>query len=62
VPTLIIRGAADTISTHGDSFGLFEELGGEDKLYVVVGNATHWLSLEKNAPLLIQSVQAFLQG
>jgi alpha-beta hydrolase superfamily lysophospholipase len=62
VPTLVIRGDADTLSTHSDAFGLFEKLGSEDKLYIVVGGATHWLSLERKAPLLIQQMQAFLEG
>ena len=61
VPTLVIRGVADQNSTHEDAFGLFEKLGAEDKLYVVIGNGTHFVSLEKQAPLLIQEVQAFLE-
>ena len=61
VPTLVIRGGADTDSTHEDAFGLFERLGSADKQYVVIGNATHFLSLEKRAPLLIGQVQAFLE-
>jgi pimeloyl-ACP methyl ester carboxylesterase len=32
VPTLVIRGDADPLSTHSDAFGLFEKLGSEDKL------------------------------
>jgi pimeloyl-ACP methyl ester carboxylesterase len=61
VPTLVIRGDADGDSTHEDAFGLFEALGAQDKQYVVIGNATHFLSLEKRAPMLIREVQAFLE-
>jgi pimeloyl-ACP methyl ester carboxylesterase len=61
VPTLIIRGEADQDSTHGDAFGLFEKLGAANKLYVVIGNGTHFVSLEKQAPALIREVQAFLE-
>ena len=61
VPTLVIRGGDDTKSTHDDAFGLFERLGAADKQYLVIGNATHFLSLEKRAPLLIRAVQAFLE-
>jgi pimeloyl-ACP methyl ester carboxylesterase len=60
-PTLIIRGDADWDSTQEDAFGLFEALGAEDKQYIVIGDATHFLSLEKRAPMLIRQVQAFLE-
>jgi pimeloyl-ACP methyl ester carboxylesterase len=61
VPALVIRGDADGDSTHEDAFGLFETLGSEDKQYIVIGNATHFLSLEKRAPMLIRQVQTFLE-
>lgn len=61
VPTLVIRGDADQNSKHEDAFGLFETLGADEKYYVVIGNATHYVSLEKKAPLLLQKVQAFLE-
>jgi pimeloyl-ACP methyl ester carboxylesterase len=61
VPTLVIRGSADGDSTQEDAFSLFEQLGSEDKQYMVIGNATHFLSLEKRAPMLIRQVQAFLE-
>jgi pimeloyl-ACP methyl ester carboxylesterase len=60
-PTLIIRGDADGDSTHEDAFGLFEQLGSEDKQYIVIGDATHFLSLEKRAPMLTRQVQVFLE-
>ena len=61
VPTLVIRGDMDRNSTHADAFGLFKKLGAAEKSYVVIGNATHYVSLEKRAPRLIQQVQAFLE-
>jgi pimeloyl-ACP methyl ester carboxylesterase len=61
VPTLVIRGDADRESTEADARGLFEKLGAEEKLYVTIGGGTHFVSLEKRAPLLIREVQAFLE-
>jgi pimeloyl-ACP methyl ester carboxylesterase len=61
VPTLIIRAEADRESTLDDALGLFEKLGAEEKLFVTIGGGTHFISLEKRAPLLIEQVQAFLE-
>jgi pimeloyl-ACP methyl ester carboxylesterase len=61
VPTLIIRAEADKESTLKDALGLFEKLGAEEKLFVTIGGGTHFISLEKRAPLLIEQVQAFLE-
>jgi pimeloyl-ACP methyl ester carboxylesterase len=61
VPTLVIRGDADKESTLEDALGLFEKLGAEEKLFVTIGGGTHFISLEKRAPLLIAEVQAFLE-
>jgi pimeloyl-ACP methyl ester carboxylesterase len=61
VPTLIIRAEADKESTLEDALGLFEKLGAEEKLFVMIGGGTHFISLEKRAPLLIAEVQAFLE-
>jgi pimeloyl-ACP methyl ester carboxylesterase len=61
VPTLIIRAEADKESTLDDALGLFEELGAEEKVFVTIGGGTHFISLEKRAPLLIEQVQAFLE-
>ncbi len=61
VPTLIIRADADKESTLEDALGLFEQLGAEEKLFVTIGGGTHFISLEKRAPLLIDQVQAFLE-
>ena len=48
-------------STLEDALGLFEKLGAEEKLFVTIGGGTHFISLEKRAPLLIAEVQAFLE-
>ena len=61
VPTLIIRAEADKESTLEDALGLFEKLGAEEKLFVTIGGGTHFISLEKRAPLLIEQVQDFLE-
>jgi len=61
VPTLVIRGDADKESRLEDALGVFEKLGSEDKLYVEIGDATHFVCLEKRAPELIEQVQAFLE-
>jgi pimeloyl-ACP methyl ester carboxylesterase len=61
VPTLVIRGDADRESTQHDALGVFEKLGAEEKLYVTIGGATHFVCLEKRAPELIEQVQAFLE-
>jgi pimeloyl-ACP methyl ester carboxylesterase len=61
VPTLVIRGDADRESTQSDALGVFEKLGSEEKLYVTIGGATHFVCLEKKAPELIEQVQAFLE-
>jgi pimeloyl-ACP methyl ester carboxylesterase len=61
VPTLIIRAEADRESTLEDALGLFETLGSEEKLFVTIGGGTHFISLEKRAPQLIEQVQDFLE-
>ena len=61
VPTLVIRAEADRESTLHDALGVFEKLGAEEKLFVTIGGGTHFISLEKRAPLLIEQVQAFLE-
>ncbi len=61
VPTLVIRGDADRESTQSDALGVFEKLGSEEKLYVTIGGATHFVCLEKKAPELFEQVQAFLE-
>jgi pimeloyl-ACP methyl ester carboxylesterase len=61
VPTLVIRGDADKESRLEDALGVFEKLGSDEKLYVQIGDATHFVCLEKRAPELVEQVQAFLE-
>lgn len=61
VPTLVIRGDADKESRLEDALGVFEKLGSNEKLYVTIGDATHFVCLEKRAPQLVEQVQAFLE-
>lgn len=60
VPTLVIRGDDDPTATDADARGLYGQLGAATKRYVVVGDATHFLCLEKNAPQLFAETQLFL--
>ena len=60
VPTLIVRGSDDPTATREDSLGLYGKLGSTVKQYVEIGNASHFANLERTAPQLIDTVQAFL--
>lgn len=62
VPTLVIRGDDDPTATDADARGLYDELGAATKRYVVVGDGTHFLCLEKNAPQLFAETQLFLDN
>ncbi|GAB2800001.1 alpha/beta fold hydrolase [Halomonas shantousis] len=62
VPTLVIRGDDDPTATDPDARGLYEALGSEVKRYVVVGEGTHFLNLEKHAPQLFAETTLFLNG
>jgi pimeloyl-ACP methyl ester carboxylesterase len=62
VPTLVIRGDDDPTSTDADSRGLYDALASETKRYVVVGDGTHFVNLEKNAPQLYAETLLFLEG
>ncbi len=61
-PTLIIRGEWDAYPNHTDAEKLFASLKqvGE-KRYVVIGEGTHVMHLEKNRAQLYQEVLSFLQ-
>jgi pimeloyl-ACP methyl ester carboxylesterase len=61
-PTLVIRGADDPTATDEDARGLTDRLGSASKAYVIVENGSHFISLEKNAPALMEQVQLFLDG
>jgi pimeloyl-ACP methyl ester carboxylesterase len=60
-PTLIIRGADDPTATDGDAQGLFKKLvNAPYKRYVVVGDGSHFVSLEKNHDQVFREVKLFL--
>jgi pimeloyl-ACP methyl ester carboxylesterase len=59
-PTLVIRGADDPTATDADARGLTDRLGAELKAYVIIEDGSHFISLEKNAPALMERVQRFL--
>lgn len=60
VPTLVIRGDDDPTATDEDARGLYAELGSEIKRYVVIGEGTHFVNLEKHAPQLFGETLLFL--
>jgi pimeloyl-ACP methyl ester carboxylesterase len=62
VPTLVIRGADDPTSTDADARGLHDRLGTQVKEYVVIEGGSHFISLERKAPVLMQEVQRFLDS
>lgn len=62
VPTLVIRGADDPTSTDADAAGLHDRLGAQIKKYVIVEGGSHFISLERKAPVLMQEVQRFLDA
>ncbi len=61
-PTLVIRGADDPTATDADARGLADRLGAASKAYVIIEDGSHFISLEKNAPELMEHVQVFLDG
>lgn len=62
VPTLVIRGDDDPTSTDADSRGLYDALSSDTKWYVVIGDGTHFINLEKHAPQLYAETLLFLDG
>lgn len=61
-PTLILRGAYDSLSPAADAEGLLRELGAEDKKMITFGNATHYALAERRAKLLWQEVITFFNS
>jgi len=62
VPTLVIRGDDDPTSTDADARGLYAALSSATKRYVVIGDGTHFVCMEKNAPQLFAETALFLDG
>lgn len=60
VPTLLIRGAADPVSTHEDAYRLFENLKSNIKRYTVVGNGAHFMIAENKITEVHSTIAGFL--
>ncbi|RJS91162.1 alpha/beta fold hydrolase [Salinisphaera sp. Q1T1-3] len=61
VPTLVIRGSADTTATRTDGLALFGALAGAPhRQYVEIADASHFALLEHRRAALHAQVQAFL--
>ncbi len=58
-PTLIVRGAEDTTSTHAGALQLLSETASPDKQYCVIAPGSHFLCLEKNRAKLYERLNAF---
>ena len=59
-PTLLIRGGADPTSTRTDALGLFDRLGIADREYVEIASGAHFVSAERRAPVVFDTVNGFL--
>jgi pimeloyl-ACP methyl ester carboxylesterase len=62
MPTLVIRGAADTYATREDSQKLTAALGAPLKEYVEIPNAGHFLHFENVNVQFYEAVQSFLEA
>lgn len=61
MPTLLIRGAGDTTSTHSDSERLLSALASPSKEYRVITPGSHFLCVEKNRAELYEGLNRFLE-
>lgn len=59
-PTLIIRGAWDSVFTDADAKGLLDSLGCDDKTDARIERATHLMHLESQRSVLYEHVNDFL--
>lgn len=62
VPTLVIRGDADTWATRESNRQLMDALGSKVKAYVEIPNAGHFLQFEKSNKQFYRAVQDFLEA
>ena len=62
MPTLLIRGADDTTSTHSDSERLLAALASPRKEYLIITPGSHFLCVEKNRNLLYEGLNRFLEA
>lgn len=60
-PTLLVRGAWDSVCDEADAASLLERLGSTEKEEIVIERGTHLLHLESQRTLLHSQVNAFLQ-
>jgi pimeloyl-ACP methyl ester carboxylesterase len=59
MPVLMVRGEHDATSTHVDAQRLFEALGSHDKQYLQIGDAGHFVCVERRAPEFQRALAAF---
>ena len=62
VPTLVIRGDADTWATAETNQRLLDALGSDVKAYVVIPNAGHYLQFEKTHKQFYRAMEDFLEA
>jgi pimeloyl-ACP methyl ester carboxylesterase len=62
VPTLVIRGDADTWATRESNQRLLDTLGSKVKAYVEIPNAGHFLHFEKTNKEFYRAVEDFLEA
>lgn len=60
IPLCIVRPDADSTSQHGDGLALFNQAVSTEKYYENLPNGSHFMFLEKSAPILFNRVRAFL--
>lgn len=59
MPVLLVRGEHDATSTHVDAQRLFEALGTHDKQYLQIGDAGHFVCLERRAAEFQRALAGF---
>ena len=62
VPTLLVRGDADPISTNGDASHLFALLGTSNKRYEIISNGAHFMVAEIALPQVHTAITSFLNA
>lgn len=62
VPTLLVRGSADPVSTDADASRLFAGIGSDTKHYMVIGNGAHFIIGENKFREVHAQVANFLSG
>jgi pimeloyl-ACP methyl ester carboxylesterase len=62
VPTLVIRGDADTFTTREQNERLRDALGSQRKAYIEIPDAGHFMQFEKSNKRFYKAVQDFLEA